>query len=183
MRVRVGAPSLGVTFDLSSHRPLALQRPPGGHSLAGGEAVSVWKVVDCVEVDLLHPHRKWAVVECHCVLYYWHCGLLVVSRNFLKNGPPWGTGWCCCGRVLAQSIECTLLATPWMSSYLLPPWMYFMWFTRSFVLISLVLQWASNFLVTVSCIVSWFTSKVMHIIKPHMQRAIFQANVFQVVNV
>ena len=30
----------------------------GGHSLAGGEAV---RVVDCVEVDLLHPRRKWVV--------------------------------------------------------------------------------------------------------------------------
>ena len=49
------------------------------------------KVVDCVEVDLFHPLRKWVVcdygggvVECHrrhcmpfgvdkAVLYYWHC--------------------------------------------------------------------------------------------------------------
>ena len=31
----------------------------GGHNLAGGEAISVWKVVDCVEVDLLHP-QSWS---------------------------------------------------------------------------------------------------------------------------
>ena len=46
------------------------------HSLARGEADSVWKVVDCVEVDLLHPRRKWVVWLCIIVcllVYYWHC--------------------------------------------------------------------------------------------------------------
>ena len=44
---------------------------PGGmagtHSLAGGEAV------DCVEVDLLHPRRKWVVG------LWWGCGGMSLS--------------------------------------------------------------------------------------------------------
>ena len=62
-----------MTFDISFPMPSPLRpsspvqsvnevQDPG---LAEGEAVSVLKVVDCVEVDLLHPRRKWAVVECH----------------------------------------------------------------------------------------------------------------------
>ena len=87
------------------------------------------------------------VVECHqrycvpfgvdqAVLYYSHClwtsgGLPVVSQKFLENGTLRGTGWCCCGCVLAllfrpsfQSIEyikCTLLAlaaTPLQQTWL-----------------------------------------------------------------
>ena len=56
--------SLDVNFDLYHALSLAWQsssvsgapRWNGGHSLAGGEAVS--KVVDCVEVDLLNQRRK-----------------------------------------------------------------------------------------------------------------------------
>ena len=50
------------------------------------------------------------------------CGLPVVGQNFLENGPPWGTGWCCCRRVLVapfrpsfrsiEYIKCTLPDTP-----------------------------------------------------------------------
>ena len=49
--------------------------------VSGGEAASVWKVVDCVEMDLLHPHRKWAV------WLWWGCGgmLLTLLCSF----------WCC----------------------------------------------------------------------------------------
>ena len=61
---------------------------PGG--MAGTvwleEAVSVWKVVDCVKVDLLHPRRKWVVWlwcgECHRRAVGIVCGL---GRNFLEN--------------------------------------------------------------------------------------------------
>ena len=64
--VGVGVPSLGVTFDLlpcpSIGQSVNEARWNGG--LAGGKAVSV---VDCVEVGLLHPRRKWVVVEHHCV--------------------------------------------------------------------------------------------------------------------
>ena len=48
------------------------------------------------------------------------CGLPVVCQNFLENGHPWATEWCCCGCVLAHSswpnflsiedIKCTLQA-------------------------------------------------------------------------
>ena len=91
--------------------PLTVGHAPqewnGGHSLAAGEAVSVWNVVDCV---LLHPRRKWVV------WLWWGCGgmglcctigigLPVVSQNFSENGPPWGTGWCCCGCVLAPPLS------------------------------------------------------------------------------
>ena len=56
------------------------------------------EVVDCVEVDLLHPHRKWVlwnvidVIVCLLVLSR-HClwtssGIPVVSQNLLVNGHP-----------------------------------------------------------------------------------------------
>ena len=44
--------------------------------------VWLWNVID--------------VIMCldQAVLYYWHCGLLVVNWNFLESGPPW---WWCVG--------------------------------------------------------------------------------------
>ena len=43
----------------------------------------------------------WGTSLCGVVLYYWHCLWTSSGRpNFLDNGPPWGTGWCCCGRPL-----------------------------------------------------------------------------------
>ena len=59
---------------------------------------------DCVEMDLLHPRRKWDLwlwLGCggmsltslcgvdQVVLYYWHC---LWTSKFLGL-----LGWCCCG--------------------------------------------------------------------------------------
>ena len=141
--------ALGVTFDLL---PRPLHWPGGGPPVLFSQLMRwrtqvewraqsfiVWKIVDCVEVDLLHPHKKWVVLTSLCAFWCWPgcgivCGLSVVGRNFLENGPPWGTGWCSCGRVLAppfrtsfRYIKCTLTAlaaTPlqrtWLNGYLLP---------------------------------------------------------------
>ena len=47
----------------------------------------------------------WNVIDIVCLLVLSRlcctigivCGLPVVGQNFLENGPPWGTRWCCCG--------------------------------------------------------------------------------------
>ena len=102
--------------------PLAWQRPSSpAQSVNEVEDPGV-KVVDCVEVDLLAGSGLCG--ECHrrlCCTIGIVCGLPVVGGNFLENGSPWGTGWCCCGRVLAppfqpsfrsiEYINCTLPAT------------------------------------------------------------------------
>ena len=106
-------------------------------------AVSVWKVVDCVEVVLLH--------QCGVVSLWWGCcgmswkswyalwsryiivALLVDFRWSVKISCgmgilAWGTGWCCCRCVLAppfwpsfwsiEYVNCTLLATPLQQAWL-----------------------------------------------------------------
>ena len=85
-----------------------------------------------------------------CVGIVWTSGgLLVVGQNFLQNGPPWETGWCCCGCVLAplfwpsfRSTLPALAATPLQRTWLnescwlsFTSWMSFMWLTRSFLLL------------------------------------------------
>ena len=116
--------------------------------LCGGGFAPLTQEVSCF-VGVVECH--W----CHCmpfgvvqaVLYYWHClwisgGLLVVSQHFLENGHRWGTGWRCCGSVLAIPsigyIKCTpltLAATPLQRIWLnengwisFTSWMSFLWF-------------------------------------------------------
>ena len=79
----------GVTFSLHwPCRGLPVRLSQGGaHSPAGGEAVSVWKVV---AEDLLHPCRNWVewlwwnVIVC-VVQYMFVDFCLVISQNFLQN--------------------------------------------------------------------------------------------------
>ena len=49
-------------------------------------AVSVWKFVDCMEVDLLHPPRKWVVWwTLRCAFGVDQAGLPVIGQSFLEN--------------------------------------------------------------------------------------------------
>ena len=86
-------PSIGLVVAIHSGGG---RRWNGGHSLVGGEAVSV---VDCVEVDLLHPCALWwnviDIIVClpfgvdHAVLYYGHC--LWTSGGWSKFLGEWAS--------------------------------------------------------------------------------------------
>ena len=52
------------------------------------------------------------------------CVVVVELESVLENRPPWGTGWCCCGCVLALPVQ--LLHPVSFTS-----WMSFMLFTMS----------------------------------------------------
>ena len=101
------------------------------HSLAGGEAVSAWKVV---------VWRRFAPkVGSGCAVL-----LTLFQSRFIGEWCPWGTGWCCCMFWPLPSIE-------YINGHFRPhpcsrhDWtrevryhtsrMSFMWFTRSFVLL------------------------------------------------
>ena len=111
----------------------------------GGMVGTVWleERLWTVEVNLLHPRRRGGggcllVLTRLCCVLGIVCGLPVVSRNFLENGPPWGTGWRC-GRVpLPVYWVCTLpalaLQRTWLNESGWLSFTSFMWFTRSFVL-------------------------------------------------
>ena len=79
----LGEPSLSVTFDLK-HAPW--QRPSSPVQSVNDPAVSVWKFVDCMEVDLLHPPRKWVVWwTLRCAFGVDQAGLPVIGQSFLEN--------------------------------------------------------------------------------------------------
>ena len=137
VRARARAPSLGVTFDL---RPLPLPWPGRGPSVLlmrwRTHVGTVWLEEKLSVCERLLIVWKWtcfthagsggmsSIGVDQVVLYHWHC---------LFNGPPWGTGWCCCGSVLPPPIRphwvhtsgsnCCTPAAEWVTS--------FMWFTSA----------------------------------------------------
>ena len=112
--------------------------------LCGDGLAPPMQEVSCV---VMVGHVCLLVLTRLCCTIGFVCGLPVVVQNFLENGPPWGTGWCCCAcPSLPEYIECTLpalAATPltplqrtwsnesgWLSFI---SSMSFMWFTRSLI--------------------------------------------------